>query len=143
MKDFIARASTTINASKSDVWSALVTPAAVKQYFFGTDVASDWKEGSAITWKGEWQGKRYEDKGVILQSKAGRALQYTHFSPLSGVPDKPENYHTVTIELSGDGKETRVALTQDKNATDEERAHSEKNWTMMLEGLKKYLERSG
>lgn len=138
--DLIAKASTTINAPSERVWDALVNPAAIKQYMFGTNVVSDWREGSPIVWKGEWQGKPYEDKGVILQFKPGRIMQYSHFSPLSGVPDKPENYHTVTVELSADGNQTRVSLTQDHNATEEERAHSEENWGMMLAALKKFIE---
>jgi uncharacterized protein YndB with AHSA1/START domain len=108
---------------------------------FGTHVLSDWKEGGSIIWKGEWQGKTYEDKGVILQYKPGRRIQYTHFSPLSGLPDEPQNYHVVTIELTSEGGRTRVSLTQDNNPTEEARSHSEKNWSMMLEGLKKYLEK--
>jgi uncharacterized protein YndB with AHSA1/START domain len=139
-KNLIARASIIINASREDVWKALVNPEAIKQYMFGTTVVSDWHEGSPIVWKGEWQGSSYEDKGVILQLKPGRTIQYSHFSPLSGVPDRPENYHTVTIELSADGSQTHVALAQDKNATDEERVDAEKNWGMMLAGLKKFLE---
>ncbi len=99
---------------------------------FGADVESDWREGSPITWKGEWQGKKYEDKGVIQQMKPERTLSYSHFSPLAGKPDRPENYHTVTIDLSGQGDRTKVTLTQDNNATEEARDQSEKNWTMML-----------
>jgi uncharacterized protein YndB with AHSA1/START domain len=138
--DHVARSSLTINAASAKVWQALITPAAIKQYMFGTNVTSDWKEGSPIVWKGEWQGKKYEDKGVIRQFKPEQALQYTHFSPLAGLPDRPENYHTVSIQLAPDGQGTRVSLTQDNNPTDEARAHSEKNWVMMLEGLKKYVE---
>ncbi|HEY9013863.1 MAG TPA: SRPBCC domain-containing protein [Gemmatimonadales bacterium] len=138
--NLIARASITVTAPPEQVWSALVTPAAIKQYMFGTTVTSDWKEGGPITWKGEWQGRKYEDKGKILQFKPGRALQYTHFSPLAGLPDRPENYHTVTIQLSPEGSATRVSLTQDNNPTEEARAHSEKNWEMMLQGLKKFVE---
>jgi uncharacterized protein YndB with AHSA1/START domain len=140
-KNLIARASASINAPREDVWKALVNPEAIKQYMFGTTVVSDWKEGSPIVWKGEWQGKPYEDKGVILQLKPGRTIRYSHFSPLSGVPDRPENYHNVTVELSGDENQTQVELTQDKNASDEERAEAEKNWGMMLAGLKKFVER--
>jgi uncharacterized protein YndB with AHSA1/START domain len=139
-KNNIAKASISVDASTEKVWKALVDPKAIKQYMFGTNVVSDWREGGAITWKGEWQGKPYEDKGKILQLTPGRTLQYSHFSPLSGVPDKPENYHTVTIELAGNGNQTHVTLTQDKNATEEERAESEKNWGMMLSELKKFLE---
>ncbi len=138
--DLIARSSITIAAPAQKVWDALVTPSTIKQYMFGTTVISDWKEGSPIVWKGEWQGRKYEDKGVIRQLAPGRALQYTHFSPMSGQPDRPENYHTVTIQLSGEGHQTRVSLTQDNNPTEEARSHSEKNWGTMLEGLKRVLE---
>src|SRR5215210_72982 len=99
-KKMIARARTTINAPPDRVWEALVTPKIIKEYMFGSDVAADWKEGGAITWKGDWKGRAYEDKGRILKLDRGKTLQYTHFSPLAGLPDKPENYHTVTIDLS-------------------------------------------
>lgn len=140
-KDHIARATTTIDAPAATVWEALVNPAKIKQYMFGTNVVSDWKQGSPITWKGQWEGKAYEDKGTILKFSPPRQLQYSHFSPLTGQPDKPENYHTVTIDLAGDGAKTKITLTQDKNPTEEARQQSEKNWSMMLEGLKKLLER--
>jgi uncharacterized protein YndB with AHSA1/START domain len=140
MPDLIARSSITIDAPAAQVWDALVDPTAIKQYMFDTNVTSDWKKGSPIVWKGEWKGKAYEDKGVIRQIEPGRALQYTHFSPLAGLPDRPENYHTVTIQLSAEGERTRVSLTQDNNPTEEARAHSESNWGMMLEGLKKFVE---
>jgi uncharacterized protein YndB with AHSA1/START domain len=118
-KNLIARTSVTIDAPSETVWDALVNPEAIKQYMFGTNVVSDWREGSPIIWRGEWQGRAYEDKGVILQFKPGRTLQYSHFSPLSGPPDKPESYHTVTIELSGEGNQTRVSLGQDNNPTEQ------------------------
>ncbi|HEY0306032.1 MAG TPA: SRPBCC domain-containing protein [Longimicrobiales bacterium] len=140
MNNLIAKASTTIVAPRWEVWDALVTPASIKQYMFGSDVASDWEEGSPITFKGEWQGREYEDKGVVMRVDPGRFLQYTHFSPLSGLPDVAENYHTVTIELMDAGDQTRVVLTQDNNRTEEERDHSRKNWEMMLGGLKKFVE---
>jgi uncharacterized protein YndB with AHSA1/START domain len=139
-KNLIARASTVIDAPRATVWNALVNPQLIKQYMFGTNVVSDWREGSPIVWKGEWQGRSYEDKGVILQLKPRTRLQYSHFSPLSGLPDEPQNYHTVTVELSGEGNQTRVTLAQDKNASEQAREHSEGNWSMMLAGLKGLLE---
>lgn len=140
-KNLIAQASVSIAAPAAKVWDALVNPQMIKQYMFGTTVVSDWQEGSPISWKGEWKGKAYEDKGRIRKIKPRQLLQYSHYSPLSGLPDTPENHHLVTIELSEKGPETRVSLSQDNNATDEARQHSEKNWMMMLEGLKKLLER--
>ncbi len=140
--NLIARASVSVDAPNERVWDALVNPDAIRQYMFGTHVVSDWHEGGAIIWKGEWQGKSYEDKGTILQLKPGSLIQYSHYSPLSGVPDQPENYHTVTVELSSNGNQTQVSLAQDKNANEAERAESEKNWAMMLAALKKFLEQS-
>ena len=136
----LAKAAISINASTKKVWEALVDPKAIKQYMFGTNVVSDWQEGSPIVWKGEWKGKPYEDKGTILKLQPENTLEYSHFSPLSGQPDKPENYHTVTIALSKNGNLTDVTLTQDNNASEEERAESQKNWEMMLSELKKFLE---
>ncbi|TAM75867.1 MAG: hypothetical protein EPN50_02750 [Chloroflexota bacterium] len=97
-QDLIARVSTVVDARIDAVWDALVTPDAIKQYMFGTTVSSDWAEGSPITWSGEWKGEPYQDKGVILELTPGRTLRTSHFSPLSGVPDRPENYHTVAID---------------------------------------------
>lgn len=139
-EDIIARVSITIDAPKEKVWEALITPKIIKRYMFGTDVVSDFEEGSKIVWKGRWEGKLYEDKGEILEVSPNRRLQYTHFSPLTGQKDIPENYHTVTIELSEGDKKTNVLLTQDNNPTDEAREHSERNWSKMLEGLKKVVE---
>ena len=53
----IATATTTINAPASKVWDALTKPEQIKQYMFGTEVTTDWKVGSPITYKGEWKGK--------------------------------------------------------------------------------------
>ena len=138
--DLIATTETTIDVPLAKVWNALVDPASIKHYMFGADVVSDWKKGSPITWKGEWKGQAYEDKGVILAIEPERRLQYTHFSPLSGVPDVPANYHTVTIDLLRDAGGVHVTLSQDNNQTPEAREHSEKNWSMMLTSLKQYLE---
>ncbi|HEV7239920.1 MAG TPA: SRPBCC family protein [Thermoanaerobaculia bacterium] len=134
MADLIAKATTTVDAPAEIVWDALVTPSIIKEYMFGTNVVSDWKEGSPIVWKGEWQGKAYEDKGVIQKIEPHRRLQYTHSSAGS------DEVHTITIELAEKGAQTEVTLSQDNNATEEAREHSEKNWQMMLDGLKKLLE---
>ena len=139
-ENLVARAAIAISASPQRVWEALTTPQAIKQYMFGANVVSDWREGSPIVWKGEWQGKKYEDKGTLLKVSPERTLRYTHFSPLAGLPDKVENYHTVTIELSDDDDETLVTLFQDNNESVEARTHSERNWESVLSGLKKYVE---
>jgi uncharacterized protein YndB with AHSA1/START domain len=140
MSSLISKASTTINASPEKLWDALTNPEIVKQYFFGTNQQSDWKVGSDITWTGEWEGKQYKDKGKILDVVPGKRLQYTYFSSMMGEEDRPENYRTVTFDLSGNGNTTDITITQDNNKSEESRAHSEQNWKMILDSMKKLLE---
>jgi uncharacterized protein YndB with AHSA1/START domain len=138
----VAEATTTIAAPATDVWRALTDPDDVRQWMFGTTLATDWREGSPITWSGEWEGTAYEDKGMVLRVDEGRCLQFTHFSPLTGQPDVPENYHTVTIDLAGDDP-TEVHLTQDGNDDEQARDHAADNWRMMLDGLRRHTEGRG
>jgi len=139
-KGFTAKAEITINAPASKVWEALTSPQMIQQYLFGTQVTTDWQVGSPITYRGVWQGKPYEDKGTILQVEPEKLLVSTYWSALSGLANLPENYNTVRYELSGAGGATRLTITQDNNATAEDASHSEQNWKMVLDGIKKLLE---
>ncbi len=139
-RGFTARAVVPIHAPAGRVWDALTDPAAIHRYFLGTTVTSDWREGSRITWSGTWEGKPYEDRGAILRFEPGKILQLSHYSPLSGLPDVPEHYHTVTIRLVEAGGETSVILTQDNNATEIAMRHSQENWEKILAGLKTVVE---
>ncbi len=137
-----SRVETTISAPPAAVWKALMTPASFKQFFFGSDVKTDWKIGSPITFSGEWKGKPYQDKGTVKEVAENKRLAFTHWSPLSGMADVPENYHIVAFDLAPAGSGTKVVLTQTnlndaEPLTDANRAEYDKNWTMALEGLKK------
>jgi len=139
-RGLVASARVTIDVPVAKVWDAFVNPKVISQYMFGTEVVSEWKKGAPIVWKGVWKGKKYEDKGTILELRRDSALTYSHFSPLTGLPDVPENYHTVKVELHRHGSHTTVALSQDNNPDEEARDHSQKNWEMILVSLKKLLE---
>jgi uncharacterized protein YndB with AHSA1/START domain len=140
MFNLIAKATTTISAPASKVWDALTNPKMIKQYFFGTDAISDWKEGSTLEFKGTWDGKEYIDKGVILKSDPPRLFQYTYFSSFSNLPDEPENYANVSYELLEDNGETTLNVKQENVANEEARRQSEDNWAMVLKDLKALLE---
>ena len=140
-RGFEAVKTVTIDAPKSEVWDALTKPEKVKQYMHGTNLTTDWKEGSPISWKGEWKGKAYEDKGKVLEVEPQSRLRYTHWSPMGGSEDKPENYHTVVCELAEEGGKTILTLSQDNNPTQEEADKmAANNWAPMLEGLKQTAE---
>ena len=141
-KGFEAVKTVTIEAPRAAVWDALTKPDKVKQYMHGTNMSTDWKPGSPITWKGEWKGKPYEDKGKVIEVEPKKRLKYTHWSPMGGSEDKPENYHTVTYELSGDNGSTTLTLRQDNNATQAEADKmAEENWGPVLDGLKETAEK--
>ena len=136
----IARAEIDINAPPERVWNALVDPALVSQYFFGATVESDFQPGSRIVWRGEWNGKPFEDHGEILEVVPNELLRLTHFSPLAGKPDEPGNYHTLTYTLEQRDAATLLVLEQDNNATAEEAEHSAANWRTMLAGIRRTVE---
>ena len=142
MADHVATAETEIDASRAKVWAALTDPEQIERYMFGSRVVTDWSPGSPIVWRGEYEGKKYEDKGEIVEIEPERRLKVTHFSPLSGQEDRPENYHTLLYELEERGESTYVSLSQDNNPTEEAAEHSRANWEKMLAGLKQVVERS-
>ncbi len=141
-RGFEAIKTVTIHASKRDVWNVLTNPDKVKEYMHGTEMSTDWKEGGPIFWRGEWKGRPYEDKGTVLAVEPQKLLSYTHWSPMGGSEDKPENYHTVTYALSGEDGETTLTLTQDNNPTQEEAEKmANQNWGPVMDGLKAVAEK--
>jgi len=140
MEKHTAHASILINAPSSKIWDALTNPALIKQCLFGTEAHSDWKKGSPITYTGEWQGKKYEDKGTILEIEKEKLLLCTYWSSFSGLPDAPENYQLVRYELFPKGNSIELRITQENAPTKEAAEHSEKNWGMVLSKLKELVE---
>jgi uncharacterized protein YndB with AHSA1/START domain len=132
--------SITIDAPAEKVWQAVTTPDLIKRWFFGVDTETDWKAGSPIIHRGEYQGKPYEDKGTILEIEPRRRLVHTHWSPASGVPDSPENYQEVAWDLAEQDGQTELTITEVNLPSDEAKATSEKSWEMVLANLKELLE---
>lgn len=138
----VATASIIVNATPSQIWSAITTPESVKKFMFGVDVVSDWQQGGSLIYKGEWDGNTFEDHGTILEIKPGKLLKTTYFSGSSGLADKPENYNVVTYELTPSTDDTtKVTVTQTNNPDQDAADRASSNWGMTLTSLKELLEK--
>jgi len=138
---YSAKQSITINAPAFKVWQALVTPDIIKQYLFGVEAISDWREGSSIIFRGTWDGKPFEDKGKILKIEPEKILATTYWTSFSGLPDSPENYQRVTYELSSQSRKTILTVTQDDILSEEGRNQAAENWQVTLTALKDVVEK--
>ncbi len=142
MVGHVATVETRVAATRDDVWRVLTAPGSRPEIMFGAETVTDWQVGSPIAWRGEWEGTPFEDHGEVLEVEPGRRLVVTHYSPMSGQPDVPESYHTLTWTLEDDGADACVVrLEQDNNASAEEAEHSAANWSSMLDGLRTVAER--
>lgn len=135
-----AEVSITISAERSAVWNALTNPDIVKEYFFGTNLSTTWEQGAPVIFTGEWQGKKYEDKGIVLAYNHEEMLQYSYWSSMSGIEDKPENYVILTYRIGGEDGKVTVTIIQENIPDEKMRDHSIENWKKVLKSLKDLLE---
>ena len=129
-----------IHSTPQAVWDALTKPELVKKYLFGTEMKADWRVGGKISYSGEWEGKRYEDKGEIKVFEPRKLFVSTYWSPFSGLPDAPENYQTVSYRITPQDDTVLLELTQDNIKDEAARTHSEENWKRVLEDLRAVAE---
>ena len=131
-----AQASRLIPAHPAAVWETLTSREGMKAYMMGADVDAEWRVGGAIVMRGEYNGKRFEDRGQVRSFVPRRRLSYTHTS--SAAPDAT---HLVTFELEPKGDQTEVTVIQENEdgavraADRDHRAEYEKTWAAMLEKL--------
>lgn len=142
LNDLVVSRSIEINAPLAKVWKGLTDPSIIKDYLFGTETVTDWKVGSEIVFQGEWEGKQYRDKGVILEFVPNELISYSYWSGFFGLEDKPENYSLVTynVEKITDDK-TLFTWTQKGFATEQACQHSESGMEEFLKGIKAVIEK--
>lgn len=136
---YSSQASFDLVATVDQVWDAITKPEIVKQYFFGTNMETDWVVGHPILFRGEWQGKTYEDKGTVLSFEPKTKLSYSYWSSFSGAEDKPESYQTITLTLVPHEHMVRLTIEQSNVPTQESADHSMENWKMVFNGLQALL----
>ncbi len=147
-KPLIIKNEIIINAPAAKVWDALVNPEKTKQYMFGCETVSEWKEGSRLEWKGSYEGKEMVFvKGEIVKIVPGKHLTYTTIDPNSSIADIPENYLWVKYDLEEQPGKTRFTVQQgdySKVAEGDKRYQEAYNngegWNPILVEIKKLVE---
>jgi uncharacterized protein YndB with AHSA1/START domain len=138
---FTAVATIMIAAPAHAVWDALTDPKIIKEYLFGTDVTSEWKVGGQIMYRGKWDGRSFEDKGIITNMIPNQLLEIAYWSSISGLPDTPENYKKISYRLMPEDLGTQVIVTDENHSTEAERDRVANNWREVLGNLKRIVEK--
>ena len=102
-----------ILAPASKVWLALTVPDLVKQWQYGSDLVTTWERGSPISFRNEWNGQVFEQKGTVLEFIPGSRVKYSLFFPRPDVQDIPEHHFFMTYELTESGGRTSVLFRQE------------------------------
>ena len=142
-KDLIVSKSVIINADSNRIWKTLTDPEIIKEYLFGTETLTDWKEGSEIIFQGEYEGKKYRDHGIILKNIDKSKISYSYWSGFSGLEDKPENYSVITYSLNPVNENSvEFTWTQQGFADEDAYKHSESGMQEFIERIKIMAERT-
>ena len=104
-----------IKASIEKIWDTLTKPELVKQWQYGSDVITDWKPGSAIRFRTEWEDKVFEQWGKMLEIIPQRLIKYSLFAPGPNLEDKPENYFIMSYVLTKEEGHIKLEIIQEDN----------------------------
>jgi len=103
-------------------------------------MTTDWKVGSEIRFRTEWEGKIFEQWGILLEFEPNKKLRYTLFAPRPDLEDKPENYFEMEYKLTKSGENTLVEITQEDNRPGAIQEETQGEENPVLKGLKDLIE---
>jgi uncharacterized protein YndB with AHSA1/START domain len=125
-----------IKAPLQKVWDILTKPEFVKQWQYGSELVTDWKVGSDIRFKTEWEGKTYEQWGKVLDFRQNEIIKYSLFAPRPDLEDKPENYFEMSYVLTIDNEQTKLEIIQEDNRPGAVQEEPQGEENPILQGLK-------
>ncbi|MEL6637819.1 MAG: SRPBCC family protein [Bacteroidota bacterium] len=140
-KQLKASKTVVLDAKLAKVWQVLTESQYTKVYMFNCTVATDWQEGSSITWQGNYQGYEAFQKGTVLAWHPHSQIKYSTFDPNFGLADLPENYIHVTYDLTEvDGKVQLTITNETFDGNAERMEHIQQGWEMVIGPLKAVAE---
>lgn len=136
----IVKGSIKINAPASKIWDILTNPDKITLYT-GSRAHTDWAFGSPITWEGEMQGTRFQNKGKVMEVDKDRLLRFTYWSGMGGDKDLPQNYSEISYAINpADKDSSELTYARVKIPTAIEKQIFEQHLPYMLEAIKKLAE---
>lgn len=133
----------TIKAPAAEVWQTLTTPEVMNQWMMPDaklEILTEWQVGGPIVIRGHMNGKEFENRGTVVQFEPDKALQYTHLSSISRLPDRPESYSLFAFSLKPSGNQTILGLTVRNFPNESIYKHLAFYWNVTLEIIKRRLE---
>ena len=132
---------TYIETTTRKVWEALTNGDLTEQYFFGSRVESEWKEGSRITYS---RGSKVTDWGEIIKCDPQKELSFTWHNKWD--EEERENPTVATFTLKEINGTVRLTLRHEHlmeaDIVEEEDTFVGYNngWPAILSNLKTLLE---
>ena len=101
---------------------------------------TDWKVGSDIRFKTEWEGKIFEQWGKILEIRQNELIKYSLFAPRPDLEDKPENYFIMNYVLTAENGQTKLEIIQEDNRQNAVQEEPQGEENPILKSLKEIAE---
>ena len=102
-----------LGATPQRVFAALTEPALVRRWQYGSELTTDWRVGSPIRFRAEWQGAVLEQWGSVLEFDPPRRVRYSLFAPRPGLEDRPEHYFVMSYLLEDLGGACELTIVQE------------------------------
>ncbi|WP_342087460.1 SRPBCC family protein [Dyadobacter sp. OTU695] len=131
-----------INAPATKIWASLTQPELIAKWMLDTpvEILTEWREGGYRLERGDLHGLAFENRGKIIRFDPPKALEYTHWSTLSIIPDVQKNYSTVRFDLQETDSQTLLTISTGNLPTFEIFKHMEFYWKTALHMLKDVAE---
>lgn len=120
-------------------WDALTDPTKVRQYMFGAEVESSGVVGGPISYRYEWGGNVFFDRGTITALEPPRLLAMTVARETDSGHAVPDGHNTLAFEVRPEAGGCRVFVRQGNNPTQELADRSKQNWDIVLGQLGDFL----
>ena len=130
----------TINTTVKKVWDTLTKSELVKLWQYGSLLQTNWEVGSKIKFVTEWEGKTFEQWGIVLEYTPTQKLRYSLFAPRPDLEDKPENYFEMIYSLTADNGQTKLQIVQEDNRPNAVQEDEQGEENQILKMLKQVAE---